>query len=282
MSHLGSQLVDLVLHLLEDARDLALVVHHVAHKAHVVATLDELVGHQIAGVAVRRRQRLAGRVGYHGDADLVVAVDIGDVVKLADDDPHVQGGATAVDHQRLGELVAARANQAGQGRRQALRHHLDADDIEQLTFVEADVTHQVAALLLDLLFIALAVIRVVELGDGQGYRDGHVTGGHAGLQQGMVHGEQVEIVVLVLHVGGGQGLVGGGVIGVLGVAYLVVVDLLVLAQCGTLPILAKRVGRDDGLEHLVLNPAHLDVGRTIIDGHFHYFRHEEIPVLKAN
>ncbi|MNF89805.1 hypothetical protein D3C84_723440 [compost metagenome] len=243
-----------------------------------MATLDELVGHQIARIAVRRRQRLASGVCHHGDTDLVVAIHIGDVVKLADDDPHVQGGATAVDHQRLGELVAARADQAGECSRQALRHDFHADDVEQLPLVEADGPHQVAPLLLYLLFVALAIVRVVELGDGQGDSDGHVAGGHAGLQQGVVHGKQVEIVVLVLHMGGRQGLVRGGVIGVLGVAYFVVVDLLVLAQGGALPILAKGVGGDDGLEHLVLDPAHLDVGGAIIDGHFHYFRHEEIPV----
>ncbi|MNS35657.1 hypothetical protein D3C72_678180 [compost metagenome] len=130
-----------------------------------MAALDQLIRHQIAGVAVGSGQQFARRVRHHRHADFVVAVDGRHIVEFANHHAHIQGGAAAVDHQRFGKFINVRVEQMGQRRRQALRHHLHIHDAEQLAFVQGDIAHQILALRFDALFVTLTVVRLVELGD---------------------------------------------------------------------------------------------------------------------
>ncbi len=147
----------------------------------------------------------------------------------------------------------------GQRGRQSLGHDFDLDDLEQLAFVQADLPHQVLAFGLDFDFVFLAVIGAVVFRNGQGGDDFHRAGCQAGLQQGMVDGQQVQVAVLEFNMGGGQCLVRGGVIGVFGGADAVVVDLLAVKQGSAFPVLAKGVGRNDGFENSIFNPAYFDI-----------------------
>ena len=91
----------------------------------------------------------------------------------------------------------------GKRGRQAFRHNLHIHNAEQLALIQGDVAHQVTTLSLDAALVALAVVRVVELGDRQRDDHLHVARRDAGQQQGVVNGQQVEIVILIVNVGRG-------------------------------------------------------------------------------
>ena len=90
-----------------------------------------------------------------------------------------------------------------QRRRQAFWHDLDVSNTEQLAFVERDIAHQVATFRFNAAFVALAVVRVVELGDWQRHNHFNVARREAGQQQRMVYCQQVQIVILIIDMSGG-------------------------------------------------------------------------------